>query len=45
MTLAENKIIKVENLKMLSNVQFLDLSDNQIESFEAGLKLCLVIST
>jgi len=41
--LAENKIIKVENLRMLTNLQFLDLSDNQIETFEAGLKLSLII--
>lgn len=37
LTLAENKISKLENLKMLTNLKFLDLSDNSIENFDTGL--------
>jgi Leucine-rich repeat (LRR) protein len=34
--LAENKIKKIENLKHLHSLMFLDLSDNQIEDFNPG---------
>ena len=37
LTLADNKITKVENLKILTNLQFLDLSDNLVEDFDGGL--------
>lgn len=37
LTLAENKITKVENLKILTKLQFLDLSDNLVEDFDGGL--------
>ena len=37
LTLADNKITKVENLKILSKLQFLDLSDNLVEDFDGGL--------
>lgn len=37
LTLADNKITKVENLKILTNLQFLDLSDNVVEDFDGGL--------
>ena len=37
LTLADNKIKKVENLKILTNLQFLDLSDNLVEEFDGGL--------
>ena len=37
LTLADNKITKVENLKILTKLQFLDLSDNLVEDFDGGL--------
>ena len=37
LTLSDNKITKVENLKILTNLQFLDLSDNLVEDFDGGL--------
>ena len=37
LTLADNKITKVENLKILTKLQFLDLSDNMVEDFDGGL--------
>ena len=37
LTLADNKITKVEHLKILTNLQFLDLSDNLVEDFDGGL--------
>ena len=37
LTLADNKITKVENLKILTKLQFLDLSDNLVEDFDEGL--------
>lgn len=37
LTLADNKITKVENLKILTKFQFLDLSDNLVEDFDGGL--------
>ena len=36
LTLADNKITKVENLKILTKLQFLDLSDNLVEDFDGG---------
>lgn len=45
LTLADNKITKVENLRMLTKLQFLDLSGNQIEHFDPGLRLNLIINT
>ena len=37
LTLADNKITKVENLKILTKLQFLDLSDNLVKDFDEGL--------
>lgn len=37
LTLADNKITKVENLKILTKLQFVDLSDNLVEDFDGGL--------
>ena len=37
LTLADNKITKVENLKIFTKLQFLDLSDNLVEDFDGGL--------
>lgn len=39
LTLADNKITKVENLKIFTKLQFLDLSDNLVEDFDGGLLL------
>ena len=37
LTLADNKITKVESLKIFTKLQFLDLSDNLVEDFDGGL--------
>ena len=36
LALAGNKITKVENLQCLNKLQFLDLSGNAIDDFDAG---------
>ena len=36
LTLAGNQIEKIENINMLDQLMFLDLSDNKIEAFDPG---------
>ena len=44
LTLAGNQIDKIENLRILDELKFLDLSENQIESFDPGKKPYLKVA-
>lgn len=41
--LAENEITKIENLKFLNSLMFLDLSDNKIEDFDPGKSVAPIL--